>query len=79
MLPKDGTVLATGDRIYGQLNWACFTVISMGKISLAPLNILASVLRQVVRDKRSKTKCDCSSRTLFVIPSACLRRPITAF
>ena len=43
MLQKDETVLATGDRIYGLLNWAYIRVMSMEKISFAPLNLLASV------------------------------------
>ena len=34
MLQKDGTVLATGDRIYGPLNWAYITVMSMGQYHL---------------------------------------------
>ena len=42
MLQKDETVLATGDRIYGLLNWAYIRVMSMEKI-FAPLNLLASV------------------------------------
>ena len=33
-LQKDGTVLATGDRIDGPLNWAYFTVMSLGKYNL---------------------------------------------
>ena len=43
MLQKDETVFATGDRIYGPLNWVHITVMSMGKISFAPLNNLSSV------------------------------------
>ena len=34
MLQKNGTVLVTGDRIYGPLNWAYITVMSMGKYHL---------------------------------------------
>ena len=34
MLQKDGTALATGDRIYGPLNWAYITVMSMKKYHL---------------------------------------------
>ena len=43
MLQKDGTVLATGDRIYGPLNWAYDYSEVYGEISIAPLNILSSV------------------------------------
>ena len=43
MLQKNGTVLATGDRIYGLLNRAYITVMSMGKYYL-PLQIFMAVL-----------------------------------
>ena len=39
----DGTVLGSDIWIYGPQNLAYITVISMGKIYFAPLNILSSV------------------------------------
>ena len=33
-MQNDGPVLATGDRIYGPLNWAYITVMPMGKYHL---------------------------------------------
>ena len=34
---------ATAGRIYGPMNWVCVVLMSMGKISFVPLNILSTV------------------------------------
>ena len=53
MLQKDGTVLAAGDRIFGQLNWAYICYV-YGKKSFASLNILASVVAIAVYFNHTK-------------------------